>query len=433
MMRWWWFGPAVTKPEIQRELEQMKAAGIGGVEIATLYPQALDDLQTGFRNLPYLSDEYIDALRFAASEATRLGLRIDVTLGSGWPFGGPHIPVTQAAGEMRVETVAIPANARSIAAPGISTGEQLIAMFMVPGSGDALAFSEAKPVPISAIENGRLKISTELSGPSSAVFFISSRTGMMVKRPAVGAEGFVLDHYDQSATENHLHAVGDRLLEAFGDHPPYAVFSDSLEDYGSNWTGDLLEQFRQRRGYDLTPHLPALVADAGPETGAVRHDWSKTLTELTNERFLAPLHAWAQQHHTLLPFADLWIPSGHALQQPVRGSSRRRGQGNPADVAAVFGYALGSVRWASVRQAGDFIGNLDLAAFPSLSRHATRYEGGSRFAFPAGDQPVGGARLAVFAAESPASRDGACTLPELLMRIIPGGSPCPTWPDIFSG
>ena len=190
-------------------------------------------------------------------------------------------------------------------------------MFLVPGSGDALAFSQATPVPVSAVENGRLKISAELKGTYSAVFFISSRTGMMVKRPAVGAEGFVLDHYDQSATENHLHAVGNRLLEAFGGHSPYAVFSDSLEDYGSNWTGDLLEQFRQRRGYDLTPHLPALVADAGPETGAVRHDWSKTLTELTNERFLAPLHAWAQQHHTLAPLADLWIPSGHALQQSV--------------------------------------------------------------------------------------------------------------------
>ena len=57
MMRWWWFGPGVTKPEIQHELEQMKAAGIGGVEIAVLYPLALDDSQTGFHNLPYLSDE----------------------------------------------------------------------------------------------------------------------------------------------------------------------------------------------------------------------------------------------------------------------------------------------------------------------------------------------------------------------------------------
>src|SRR5580704_6738120 len=72
MMRWWWFGPAVTKPELQRELEQMKAEGIGGVEIATLYPLALDDLKlddktTGFHNQPFLSDEHLDAIRFAAT------------------------------------------------------------------------------------------------------------------------------------------------------------------------------------------------------------------------------------------------------------------------------------------------------------------------------------------------------------------------------
>ncbi len=299
-MRWWWFGPAVTKPEIKLELEQMKAAGIGGVEIATLYPLALDDPQAGFRNLPYLSDEYIDALHFAAAEARSLGMRIDITLGSGWPFGGPHIPIAQAAGEMRVERVEIPPGARSIALPNIATGEQLIATFMVPGSGDGLNFGEANQVAAPVIENGRLRISAELNGPYSAVFFIASRTGMMVKRPAVGAEGFVLDHYDQNAIQTHLHAVGDRLLEAFDDHPPYAIFSDSLEDYGSNWTSDLLQEFRQRRGYDLTPHLPALIAETGPDAAAIRHDWSKTLTDLTNERFLAPLHAWALQHRTLL-------------------------------------------------------------------------------------------------------------------------------------
>ena len=255
MMRWWWFGPAVTKPEIQRELEQMKAAGIGGVEIATLYPQALDDPQTSFRNLPYLSDEHIDALRFAATEARRLGMRVDITLGSGWPFGGPHIPVTQAAGEMRVEAVVIPTGAQSIAAPGIATGEQLVAAFLVPGSGDALAFKEAKQVSMSTIE-GRLKISPDLSGPHTALFFVSSRTGMTVKRPAVGAEGFVLDHYDQNAIETHLRAVGDRLMEAFGDHPPYAVFSDSLEDYGSDWTPDLLEQFAKGEATISLPTCP---------------------------------------------------------------------------------------------------------------------------------------------------------------------------------
>ena len=34
------------------------------------------------------------------------------------------------------------------------------------------------------------------------LFFISSRTGMQVKRPAVGAEGFVLDHMNRAATDH---------------------------------------------------------------------------------------------------------------------------------------------------------------------------------------------------------------------------------------
>jgi hypothetical protein len=300
MVRWWWFGPAVTKSEIKQELEQMKAAGVGGVEIATLYPLALDDPQTGFHNFAFLSDEHIDVLRYAASEAGRLGLRVDLTLGSGWPFGGPHIPITQAAGAMRVETVLIPPGSSSVAMPSIGTGEYLAAVFLAPGTAGALDFHQAKQIPNRGVENGRLPVATESNAPHSAIFFISSRTGMTVKRPAVGAEGFVLDHYDENAIETHLHAVGDRLLEAFADHAPYAVFSDSLEDYGSDWTPHLLEEFQQRQGYDLTPHLPALIGDIGPETAAIRHDWGRTLTDLANDHYLKPLHAWAGRHHTLL-------------------------------------------------------------------------------------------------------------------------------------
>ena len=347
MMRWWWFGPAVTKPELQRELEQMKAEGIGGVEIATLYPLALDDPQTGFHNQPFLSDEHLDAIRFAAAEARRLGLRVDITLGSGWPFGGPHIPVTQAAGELRVETVPVPPGADSIAVPDIVAGEHLIAAFITPATEDRLSMQQAKQA--SQITNGRL-ILPKANDASRAMFFIASRTGMTVKRPAVGAEGFVLDHYDQNATETHLHAVGDKLIAAFGDQPPYAVFSDSLEDYGSNWTGDLMEQFRARRGYDLTPYLPALIGDAGPLTASVRHDWGRTLTELANERFLVPLHAWAQQHHTLLRSQTYGFP-------PVTLSSNRyedlpEGEGK---ASMLMWREFSDTRWAA--SAGHLFGN----------------------------------------------------------------------------
>jgi hypothetical protein len=82
---------------------------------------------------------------------------------------------------MRVETIAIPSNTHSIA-PATSAGEELIATFLVPGSGDVLTFKDAKPVSVSAIEHGRLKISGDLSNPSSAALYLC-RTGMMVKQP----------------------------------------------------------------------------------------------------------------------------------------------------------------------------------------------------------------------------------------------------------
>ena len=50
----------------------------------------------------FLSDEHLDVLRFASEKARELGLRFDLTLGSGWPYGGPSVPVTQAAGKLRV-------------------------------------------------------------------------------------------------------------------------------------------------------------------------------------------------------------------------------------------------------------------------------------------------------------------------------------------
>ena len=55
MMRWWWFGPAVTREEIEAEMRRMKEGGLGGFELAVVYPMALDDPASGLRNERYLS------------------------------------------------------------------------------------------------------------------------------------------------------------------------------------------------------------------------------------------------------------------------------------------------------------------------------------------------------------------------------------------
>src|SRR5204863_2768118 len=105
MMRWWWFGPAVTKNELEREMRLMKEGGIGGFEVQAVYPLLPDDPSSGIKNLPYLSDAFIDALRFTSTKARELGLRMDLTLGSGWPYGGPSVPITDAAAMLRSERV----------------------------------------------------------------------------------------------------------------------------------------------------------------------------------------------------------------------------------------------------------------------------------------------------------------------------------------
>jgi hypothetical protein len=304
MMRWWWFGPTVTKARLEHEMRLMKEGGIGGFEIQPVYPVVLDDRARGLVTHPFLSDAFLDHVRFTAAKARELGLRADVTVGSGWPYGGPQIAASQAAGKLRIERVAVPAGVGHAPVPDIRSGERLIAAFLAPAA-PAVTTKELREV--SAIDDGRLVLPDRAPQARDVLFFISSRTGMMVKRPAVGAEGFVLNHYDRAAVDHYLREVGDRLLGAF-DAPPYAVFCDSLEVYESDWTDDFLDAFKTRRGYDLRPLLPALVLDAGPASAAIRHDWGQTLTELLNERFLAPMQAWARQRGAKFRIQGYGIP-----------------------------------------------------------------------------------------------------------------------------
>ena len=306
MMRWWWFGASVTRPQLEREMRLMKEGGIGGFEVQPVYPLALDDASTGVRNLPFLSDEFIDALRFTSNKARELGLRVDLTLGSGWPYGGPQVPISQAAGRLRVERVRVESNQRRVPVPDIGAGEKLLAVFLLRVEDKPTASGGTRE--ITELKEGAVRLPSNLAGAHEVLFFISSRTGMMVKRPAVGSEGFVLDHYDRAAIDNYLKNVGDRLMQGFDEKPPYAIFCDSLEVFNSDWTGDFLEEFRKRRGYELKPYLPALITDMGPQTGAIRQDWGQTLTELFNERFLVPMRDWSKRNRTLFRIQGYGLP-----------------------------------------------------------------------------------------------------------------------------
>jgi hypothetical protein len=329
MVRWWWFGPAVTTDELDREMRAMRDGGIGGFEVQPVYPLTLDDPAHGLRNLPFLSAEFGTALRFAAGRARELGLRMDVTMGSGWPYGGAQVGVDQAAGKLRVEHVAVRSGELRVPLPDVGAGERLIGAFLV---------EPPRILEVRDIADGVLRVpppsEPAANGPREVLVFVSSRTGMMVRRPALNAEGFVLNHYDRAAVGHYLSTVGQPLLDAVGPNRPYAMFCDSLEVDDSDWTPDFLAEFQQRRGYDLRPHLPALAL-GGPDSAALRHDWGQTLSELLDTEFLAPIAAWARERGTRfrvqaygIPPATIWsnsvtdLPEGEGTQW--RGMSAAR-------------------------------------------------------------------------------------------------------------
>ena len=293
MVRWWWFGSAVEKPEILRELQQMRADGIGGAELAFVYAEELDDPARNLKNLPFLSPEMLSAVTYAQSEGRKLGLRIDVTLCSGWPYGGPATTLEQAATRLRTMEVAIPAGTTGLPKFKLPEGESILSISIVNGEPkhwDATSTITLKPNEANTIPAS--------STPRTALFFIASKTRQQVKRAAVGAEGYVLDPFSHDAVANHLKSVGEPLVKAFGSTPPYAIFSDSLEAYGADWTPALPTEFLKRRGYDLLPHLPELVAGGTPAAEQVRHDWGQTLTELVNQNYLTQINNWAIAYHT---------------------------------------------------------------------------------------------------------------------------------------
>jgi hypothetical protein len=299
MMRWWWFGAAVVKPELEKELRTMRDAGIGGVEIQPVYPLMLDDTSKGINNLPYLSPGFLDAVTFANQTARSLGLRVDITLGSGWPYGGPHTTLALSAGRLQVVEVPVPQGVTSAPYPTLAPGETLISASIATGEPGHWDPSTARPIgAIAAAQPPATVHFAMASVPRTALFFIASHTKKTVKRPAVGAEGFVLDHFSRAAIDEHLNDVATPLLNAFGKQPPYAVFSDSLEVFGADWTPNLPAEFKRRRGYDLIPHLPELVAGGTPEAAAVRHDWGETLSDLIRENYLTPINEFALRHNT---------------------------------------------------------------------------------------------------------------------------------------
>ncbi|MBW6500818.1 MAG: hypothetical protein K0B05_05425, partial [Bacteroidales bacterium] len=106
-------------------------------------------------------------------------------------------------------------------------------------------------------------------------------------RPAVAAGlGYEVDKLSREHTEayiaEYMRPVAEALGDLYGKSLQY-VLLDSWEAGMQNWTDNMLTEFRERRGYDLTPYLPCLagwVVGSSEISDRVLWDFRRTLADM---------------------------------------------------------------------------------------------------------------------------------------------------------
>jgi hypothetical protein len=285
--RWWWMGSAVDKENISRRLQEYADAGIGGVEITPIYgTKGYED-----RFLQHLSKDWMEMLIYTLDEASRLGLGVDMILGTGWPYGGPQVEPEYAAGKLYLQTFELKAGERIVHNIQIGSDEQPeLAQVQY-----LYAFDEGgqKKDLTDRLEGNQIDWTADQDCKLYAV--ISGKTGQQVKRAAPGGEGFVLDHFSKEALADYLKPYEDALRPA--EDKLRAVFNDSYEVYHADYTPKFFGEFKTRRGYDLADHLPLLDAGIpGEEYTRIVCDYRHTIADLIMEDFSLNWARWATEH-----------------------------------------------------------------------------------------------------------------------------------------
>ncbi|MCC5929012.1 MAG: glycoside hydrolase [Cyclobacteriaceae bacterium] len=233
---WWVPGSAFDSAGIDWNLEQMHKAGIGTAHIIPIYGAR------GYedRYIQYLSKEWMDMLHYAAHKTDELGMQLDMTTGTGWCFGGPDLP--HPFQDMRIQWNPL-----------------------------------AKDISFDSIRGVR-----------------------MVKRPAPGGEGAMLNSFSPEAMEHYLKRF-DSAFAQYSGKLPRAQYHDSYE-YSGNWSPDLYRQFKSRRGYSLEDNLSFLFEDhEGNQTDKqkrIKYDYRRTLAELHLE-YIQKWSAWSSSRGML--------------------------------------------------------------------------------------------------------------------------------------
>jgi hypothetical protein len=296
---WWWVYGNVTEQSITRDLEGMKEKGIGGLLLFDARGYH-DHIQPPPSRMEFMSPEWRQMVRFAMSEADRLGLKMSVNLSS---CAGTLTGPWQVGDDVPKQLVWA---ASEIEGPQQFRGE-------LPG-GDWKKFWE---VAVVAAKTGEVPdtvdqvvdLSDRITDGKLA-WQVPPGRWTVIRFAAQTVEGREcdVDILDAGAVKRHFDRMGGRFLEDAGDRAGETLthfYNVSWEGVAAAWSLGFEQEFKQLRGYELRPYLPVLagmVVGDPAKTERFRRDYQKTLAETFMNNFYGQVqtlsHAAGLQWHS---------------------------------------------------------------------------------------------------------------------------------------
>lgn len=331
-VRWWLPLADTTDAELIAEVQALRDAGAGGIEICPFCVDGVDPATMGWAT-PAWSARLATIIEAADSRG------LDVTLGGG-PLSVAAVPMNDprqdagAAREVASGAVAVAPAGYSGPVPGPPPAEDS-RMLLAVIAARTIGSATAKPVLLdpaglidltSSASNATIDWIPPDNGAWILFGFWQRVTGQPVNSgysaqlaAPTAPNSYFVDHYS---------AAGAAALTGYWDqHIPAAagaqlLFLDSLELIAQlPWSPDLPGRFQVSRGYSITPFLPVLAIDGlhsfFPPSGAtpdsppdydfpgdlgtrIRNDYYAVLTELYQTEYLDNLRRWAVTHGWLL-------------------------------------------------------------------------------------------------------------------------------------
>ena len=332
-VRWWWNGDKVEADELVREMRLLKKAGIGGVEINPIaFPTYCDSL--GKPSLQWLSPEWISMLKVCFDEAKQLDMTCDLIVGSGWPFGAEFLkederaqivvnysePVTGPTTLTIIRDSLCEKAMPKVSSPYKGNTKELMTLKLYPNPAssvdDCITIWSALRQAQGPLLNDSIITIEVPEGEYTLAALVKINGFLEVINGAPGAAGPVLDHFNTEAVNRYLYNMSDKIEAQIGPMKGNirALFTDSMELEGANWTNDMAEEFQKRYGYDITEWLPFILFKIGSMGSALnynpvvpvtdnfqkeiqraRYDFEDFKAQLMQERFTHTYLAWCHQ------------------------------------------------------------------------------------------------------------------------------------------